>query len=270
MIKRSKRSILAVAAVLVLSAILFTGGTVIGQEADADECAYAIVDGTKVSIVPGKVIATGELASDGTCELPRIVLVGEGTEDSSHGYIKVHVTENCEVVVTEVTFDQNATPPPEVSPGPGVGYPEPIVEPKDVERSISSGGVSLLGTQHYRGWAESENNDWLGIDVTRVHAAMSYYDNGSQVYGGHNPYNQCYWMSHFKCLDCDAHWIPSGPSNVYINTEGEFELKVTGWWWHWHKAQYNAYPGGYYYWCAHQGSVIPGGYWKCEGGRQTL
>jgi len=273
MFNRIRKFIPALRVLLLLIIALAMTRPVMAQEGEPEQgYAYAIVNGAELPLAPGMVIATGELRSGGICSMPLVRLVGGGTmEGPSHGTILVHITPNCSLIVKEVTFDQKSMPPARPSPkAKGVRVVEPIVHDLSPNNSPSE-NVATSNVSHFLGWAESEYNDVVGIDLTRVHAEMKYFDNGTQVYGGHDPYNECYaFWDGWRILSCAAHWWPNGPNYVYTNTEGEFEW-LFGQYRHWHKAQYDGWPNGVHqWWCDHRGNTVPGGYWKCEGGRQTL
>ncbi len=109
----------------------------------------------------------------------------------------------------------------------------------------------------------------IDIDLTRVHARLRYLDSGSQVYGGYDPFDQCFWLADWINLYCQASWWPYGPSLVYTMTEGSFRFRFSQSWQHWHRARYEGQPGGWNrWWCERSGATVPGGFWKCEGGRQ--
>jgi len=271
MSKQIRRYIFTVAIIFGLSAVLLATGLAAAQGAGSSGHAYAIVNGGKASIATGQIIASGKLLPDGRCEMPDLKLVGEGSNNSPpHGSIAVRVTHDCKLVVTDITFDHDATPPEKSSTGTDVAIANPVEVSLDKAGSVPTDGVGTLTIMHYRGWAESEYNDIVGIDLTKVYASMKYYDNGSSVYGGHEPVNYCSWTADgWRCVSCSMAWSPTGPSYVWTNTQGTFEW-IGGLWPHWHLAQYVGSPGSYSWGCMHTGSTVPGGYWKCEGGRQTL
>ena len=104
--------------------------------------------------------------------------------------------------------------------------------------------------------------------MTKVYASFYYYDSGTQVYGGGGRYDYCYWLPEWENLACNYDWQPNGPSYVYNNTSGQFE-DDWGNNWHWHKAQFDAWPGGQYnWWCQHAGQVSGLLSWACYGEQQ--
>ena len=96
---------------------------------------------------------------------------------------------------------------------------------------------------------------------------MTYSDDGATVYYGRYTFNECYalpdgWRNNW----CAAYWWPYGWDSVYTNTEGEFEY-AGGHWRHYHKAQFDGWPGGWNAWCSQSGGTVPFGWWTCQGSR---
>lgn len=153
-----------------------------------------------------------------------------------------------------------------------VGVRTGVIPPADL-RKISALGLDLgpiaTPTEVYSvlGIAWSTYNDVADIDLTYVYAEMTYTDDLLRVTSGRNPYWECYAAPDgWSPQSCYGDWSPTGPSQVWTKTGGNFQY-LGGTWPHWHEAQYFGTPGlRYDVYCPHSGSTVPGGFWKCSGG----
>jgi len=267
MIKKNGWPMIAVAVILVLSAALFAGGVVSGQKADPSGQAFSLVDGVMTPVSQGTVIATGKLTASGTCQMPKFTVGGTGDDNRPHGSILVQFTADCRAVVSDIIFDQNTMP---LELEPNTKFVEPVIVPPTTERMEQE--PQYLLTSVYRGTARAANDDIAGIDVTHVDAQMSYYDDGSQVYGGYNPSNSWTAAWYFNNLGFGAEWWPYGTSSVYNASNGSFNMPS---WpggypylWHWMETTFTGTPGDYSFTCSFSGDHIPAGYFECGGSRQ--
>lgn len=254
----AKRLLLLVILAVCLAHVLFS----VGLSIQADEInaiegqAYAIVDGTEVPLELGTVIATGSMCPDGTCDIPRTAVVFKGTKDSPN-YVSfiATVTPTCELVMTDITFEQDG------SPDDGIATD-----------AIYSEGKGSRTVYDIRGWAKSEYNDFIGLDISWVRAEMKHKDNLTSVYGGYDLANNYGHMFHFKCLYAYGYWYPYGDFGfVLASQNGVFELIAGGHYHHAHLAHYKAWPNlifelTWYY----SGNPVPGGEWRFAGGRDIL
>jgi len=71
-----------------------------------------------------------------------------------------------------------------------------------------------------RVWAKAELDDFIGIDLTWVRAEVDFYDDGSDVWGGHNRLNLCSWLHDgWYNTSCTAAYWNNGPNYVYNSDE---------------------------------------------------
>ena len=66
--------------------------------------------------------------------------------------------------------------------------------------------------------------DYLGLEVNSVEAGIQYFDDGSEVWGGHSGFHGCYWLTlsgwvNDSCTDGEN---TTGPNVISAWTEGEF------------------------------------------------
>ena len=75
-----------------------------------------------------------------------------------------------------------------------------------------------------RGWSKAELNDIFHVDLISTYAEMKWCDNGSSVSDGHDSVAWCdnFSQTGWVIDSCSAVWSPSGPSNVWIQTTGDF------------------------------------------------
>jgi hypothetical protein len=157
--------------------------------------------------------------------------------------------------MTDITFKQDG------SPDDGIATD-----------AIYSEGEGSRTIYDIRGWAKSEYNDFIGIDISWVRAEMKHKDNTTSVYGGYDLANNYGHVIHFKCLGAWSYWYPDGGLGlVYASQHGIFEFIIGGHYYHAHGATYKAWPNliynlRWYY----NGQPVPGGYWKFDGGRDIL
>ena len=127
--------------------------------------------------------------------------------------------------------------------------------------------------KHYKGWAKSELNEFLQVDLTWVHAEMEYFDNALSVYGGRNSDSWCDHVEYpfgWYIVSCPAAtWWPSGRDEVYIQREGSFDHRFIPNSAHWHRAKFRGYPQDFDVECLRWGSP-PGSAWRCEGDREEI
>jgi hypothetical protein len=250
--------------------------------------AFVEVNGVRSAISVGDVILPPTPKVDGKCNLPPLKLIGEADSSVTSGRIGVDIRGNCSVVVTNISFGNDPPPPsrpngydvkevpPEVKPLNGPRSQAPTVHPRSSGFARLPFAPSVVEashiTTHYRGYARSNLEDPINIPLTYTLAVMSYYDNGVEVWGGHDPINQCGWFPDgWRNLWCSAAWWPYGTSSVYTNTEGQFDHSLISGSQHWQKAQFDAWPDTFWnYTCWHTGNPPGPVHWACYGNRVTI
>ncbi len=196
------------------------------------------VGGVSSQIQPGQRIETATLGAtrtaDGLCYLPHTRLSGQLVGEKNAGRIQVLIGADCSITVVAVEFATKKliVPPP-------------------------------TATERF-GWAKSELNDFVGIDLASVYVEMSYWDNGTSVYGGHDEDYECDYPFGWYQESCNSWWWPHGTPEVYIRAEGEFDhhtLDAD----HWQEAKFIGTPGKGRYECDYEGHVPGPVHWKCDG-----
>lgn len=226
--------------------------SVVNEDPDtpfATEGAFIEIGGVRSPIQTGYRIESSdavtigaEIAEDG-CLLPEIHIGGRLTPTSNSGHIVASIGVDCSISITDITVSSLTT-------------------------SASTGSRSSDGATRYKGWAKSELNDPIDIDLTSTYARMYYYDDGSTVYGGHNKKLKCgYFPDGWYVISCNGSWWPTGPNSVYIKLEGEFDHHFISPARHWQMAKFRAEPGYGTYTCGHSGRVLGPVHWKCSGSK---
>ena len=116
------------------------------------------------------------------------------------------------------------------------------------------------------GWAKAEVLDFANIYLTRAYADMYYDDNGYLVLNGRNQSHRCQTSySWWDILDCVGTWDPSGPYEVWVQTDGEYEHDIVPTARHSLMAKYQARPGWGRHTCRMDGHVPGPVHFHCTG-----
>ena len=154
---------------------------------------------------------------------------------SATGHIRAHIGADCSITIEELTTSPVA--------------------------------ASQRSTTRRWGWAKSELNDFVWIDLAWVYAEMYYYDNGTRVYGGYDPDYECDVINYpagWFVTDCRSWWKHRGPHFVQIRAKGWFDHhNITGR--HTQEAKYVGTPGRGRYFCTQIGYVWGPTHWDCNG-----
>ena len=245
------------ALVLALSAMV---GITSFVAADGDGPKYEIeVGGVTKNLTPGMEVTQGTLLNDGSCDFSGpLVITGYPTELKNSGKVSIEVTDDCSLVVSnlewrQVPSDSERRSSPQPSSGPGA--------------SGSSGE-----TEEFIGYVDSSVSDWFpNIEVNSVEAGIQYFDDGSEVWGGHSGFHDWYWFT-------GSGWVKdagtsgestTGPNVISTWTEGEFhnENCLTGGQCQtWHRGTFFTYPGDWRYHCTVY-VIYPGLRHSCNGER---
>jgi hypothetical protein len=126
----------------------------------------------------GKVIAEGKKLDNGNC-LVNYSITGWGNSDYVYERINITTTNDCKVVVSDVVLEKT-----EYKRNPPAGGAS---EDKRLDTPLSSGElISLQSAVEREGWAEKVYQEQFHIDVAKTSVDMDYWDDGSQVYNGHD------------------------------------------------------------------------------------
>ena len=197
------------ALVLALSAM---AGITSFAAADGDGPKYEIeVGGVTKNLTPGMEVTQGILLSDGSCDFSGpLVIAGHPTELKNSGKVTIEVTDDCSLVVSDLEWRQ--------APGDLESRSSPQLSP-NVGASGSSGE-----TEEFIGYVESSVTDWPGLEVNSVEAGIQYFDDGSEVWGGHSGFHTCTWLelSGWVKDSCTSDESTTGPNVISTWTEGEF------------------------------------------------
>ena len=195
--------------VLALSAM---AGITSFAAADGDGPKYEIeVGGVTKNLRPGMDVMQGTLLNDGSCDFSGpLVITGHPTELKNSGKVTIEVTDDCSLVVSDLEWRQ--------VPGDSDSRfsPQPT--------SSSGTRVSSGETEEFIGYADSTVTDYPSIVVNSVEAGIQYFDDGSEVWGGHSGVHDWYWFT-------GSGWVKdagtsgestTGPNVISTWTEGDF------------------------------------------------
>jgi hypothetical protein len=180
--KTRKKLIFAFLALLIVLVPLYAAN---GQPRNPPERVDVIIEGRRIAAAVGDIVATGLRTANGHCQFPSY-LVEIGGNEPGYASTTMRATKNCQLVVTEIQrqpFKEGVLPP---SPEGDLQAP--------VEEGVSSGEagtadlapdtVSAAAAVRRFGWARESFYEQFGITVTQTHSEMTYWDDGSKVYGG--------------------------------------------------------------------------------------
>ncbi len=259
------RKVVWMAGALLLATAMMTSSTVVSANGPDLVRVSAKVNGIESPVAPGSLVAKGTLKADGACDTPLVTLetaVSKG--GPKHVSVSVETSPQCEMIVKEVSSSSSIVQPPS-RPGNVKS-----VNPAAVNGSPAPGRSAPMGALEttYRVWAESVYRDVARLALTTAHGELQYKDSGSQVYGGSNPNNYCWWLPDGWSLDsCSSTWDPNGTSEVWSEDYGSFHFTGNNWP-HSQSARAIGLPGdSYSASCSHQGDTVPGGLWTCDSGR---
>ena len=193
----------------------------------------------------GDVLATGTL-ENGMCNMPPVEVSTTLSDLYEGAEIVVEIDETCQMTFTSVTFT-------EATPGP-VG----------VVMSASSSDA-----ERFKGWVKSELNDPPGIDLASVYAETYYWSDGDDVWNGHNQSVHCdrFIPTQWRVRLCNLDYDGTGPSQIWVRGDGEFESDLIRPSHHHQIAYFWAYPNRGRFACYHTGFVIGWVNWRCNGTR---
>lgn len=210
----------------------------------------------------GKVIAEGKKLDDGNCWV-NYSIIGWGNSSFSYGRINITTMDDCKVIVSDVAIEKAEH---KRKPAKDRDY-----EDKRLDTQSTLGKLISLQSAvavEREGWAENVYQEQFHIDVTEISVDMDYWDDGNQVYNGHDAWIRPWWRSAtgWYRISSGGTYYPYGPSEVWIKGYGEFQNSVFGLWHKLH-AEFDGYPGGpYSYACSFEGTQPPLWHTHCSGG----
>jgi hypothetical protein len=201
------------------------------------------------------VLARGRPVGDEICEVPSFDLIG-GLDPAHNAFdIEIRLAEDCRLVVNEASLK---------------GGRSAI----NVARLLNV-PVALAAATEYRIFGEYALHDFIHLDLTAAKAWLDYYDDGSQVYGGHNDFVGCDsfpltgWYT-YACGQSGKNL--NGPSEVWNETHGSFGNVFQPGLAHdlWARPVGNP-GGGAWILCQRSGAGAPvGTHWHCSGYQTPL
>ncbi|HET7091252.1 MAG TPA: hypothetical protein VFL17_21670 [Anaerolineae bacterium] len=245
---------------LILSLALVPINSVRGQEGKPPSRAVVLVEGKEIPAIEGDVIVRGNRTIEGRCQFPAYTVEIEGNS-SRYDRVVLTATEDCRLVVSEVTSQLSNESVP-ASPPDG-GETQAPTSGNDLTGSLE---MNAMAANRRFGWARMTFYEQFGIAVTLSHAEMSYWDDGSSVWGGQQENSYCWWRSStgWFLIECTSDSSFGGPSAVWHWVRGTYNHSVFSIW-HRTTATFNARPGGN--WtkaCSFEGTMPPFWYTRCE------
>ena len=110
--------------------------------------------------------------------------------------------------------------------------------------------------------------DFVHLDVTHTRAEISYYDDLSTVWGGHDVDHECdrFWLSGWRIDSCTDGEVTNGPIFVSSWTEGEFHNIWYESWARTHRGTIYGTPGDVEWVCDYYDEdPVVGLHWDCDG-----
>lgn len=202
----------------------------------------AFLNGATVAV--GSMVATGT-ADNGGCTMPQTEVTGNLPDGYAVGVVTLSIDAECRMTYGGFTYTK-ATPI--ASPG---------------------GVLAASNGERYKGWAKSELNDFVGIDLASVYVETFYYADEREVWNGHNQSIDCDQFDHtqWRVLSCVLSYDPTGPGEIWVKGVGHFQSELIRLSRHWQAARFTAWPNKGRFRCQHSGWVIGPVNWKCTGTR---
>lgn len=166
---------------------------------------YAEINGTRVDLAPGKVVAHGKKLDNGRCDLPAsFKVVSEATQEVDEGTAILQITEKCLLVVERADWSKNGK--------------------KTASFLNLFSRVAQAAAYHIRGETNAQMEDAADFAVTKTIARISFFDDNATVWGGHDPFHECqwFWLSGWANDGCWGGNSPTGPTYIDSWTTGDF------------------------------------------------
>ena len=201
LLKVSTIALLLIATLIMVNFVLAEGAATYEME----------VDGTTIILTPGMEVAQGTVRTDGSCDFSGpLVIKANPTEQKNAGRVTIEVTEDCALIVSDLEWSRESNAPDSGSASPASSAPGATLSTDELEELI--------------GYVDSSVTDQINIEVNSVEAAIQYFDDGSEVWGGHSGFHHCSWLiaSGWVKDYCTPGENPTGPNVISTWTEGEF------------------------------------------------
>lgn len=256
-VTRSLQFRLIVLAVIAVGTIAFFGSGQLSAQDRPAPGTFAVIDGQRVSISVGDVLGQGQDLGNGICSVPDFDLIGQMDKDSLDFSIEVEITKDCTAVVTESKVRSRF--------GDGIA---------GILGRIFTPDIASATTTEYRIMGEYALHDPFGLCLTCTQAKVDYFDNGVDVWNGHNLTRSCgdFSMDGWHNHTCTTEGSDiTGLDEIYHEAKGEFEQ---------HNAERDhtlaakpiGEPGGFVWvLCTRTGASNPFlTHYHCSGSRTTL
>ncbi|MDA1279911.1 MAG: hypothetical protein O3B95_07705 [Chloroflexi bacterium] len=170
---------------------------------------FVEIDGVRSAISSGSVVARGTALDDGVCDVPDFELIGVVSNDSPTFEIEVELNEQCEAVVTTARVKGRY----------GDGFVGAV-------REALTPNIAKATTTEKRITGEYALHDAPHLCLSCVEAEVDYYDDGSDVWGGHNTQYDCHALQLTGWWEQSCSSVSSslsGLSSISHKATGEFE-----------------------------------------------
>ena len=186
--------------------------------------------------------------------MPETTLEGVLTPEFNASSIMARINEDCTVTIVRTDRYRDDSPVP--------GEPRREADgPGPLREQIQASNEFIR-----YGWAKAELLDFADIYLTRAYADMYYDDNGYLVLNGRNQSHRCQTSyTLWNVINCSGTWSPSGPYEVWVQTDGSYIHDVILPSLHWLMAKYQARPEWGRHTCRMNGYVIGPVHFNCTG-----
>lgn len=252
---------------LAILIVVFPFQSVYSKQENPQEWVDVIIEGRRITATIGDVIAIGTLTSQDYCHFPAYT-IEMGSNKPGYTSATLRATKDCKLIIFEINRQPFKKGIPPLPPEGDMQAPiDDVIAPGESE-TVNEIQDSMAAAVKRFGWARESFYEQFGITVTQTHSEMTYWDDGTKVYGGAEASPYCWWRSGtgWYLISCTKTKSFNGPSVVYLSVKGTYDHNIFQIW-HRTTATFRAEPGGK--WnksCAFEGTMPPYWYTKCEGG----
>lgn len=230
--------------------------------------AVVILDGVRIPAIPGAIVKSGTLDSDGNCQgLARTVEV-RAPLSTAFASVQMDVTSSCQLRVLAVAFDTVVHQAPMRPAGAVDAVPKPRAASRAERRPVTVLAFQAAALIGHEIWSDHSFFEQLGVKVTEVYNRWQYSEDPYGVYLERRVEAWC-WTDPFGWHIDSCTWndLSSTPSWVNTNTHGDFHNECCGGIYHGLQANGWGQPGAWSFWCNFTGSAPPFWHDNCTGGR---